>query len=156
MFRFSTCGALQFTALGSDETSLMQGFKPLPELKRRDDKHAVDNLLESAKGMLKNGETEDVVTFAQATLDEILASVLPAIRDASAAEQVQLDAVFALFEGALQALQEGNEEVTHGFARLWGIVRDGEEAYVTHVPICEERFRGLPFKSSFQFVKKIG
>ena len=90
----------------------MQGFKPLPELKRRDDKHAVDNLLESAKGMLKNGETEDVVTFAQATLDEILASVLPAIRDdASAAEQVQLDAVFALFESALHALQEGNEEI---------------------------------------------
>lgn len=212
----------------------MQGFKPLHELKRRDDKHAVANLLESAKGMLKNGETPDVVTFAQATLDEILASVLPAIRDASAAEQVQLDAVFALFERALQALQEGNEEihqlnqderaistqhktcrdvedtkchekvdcdyhlydlwhgfidaesdirslerridghfcavdpnvplgsvghwtangtqmvfrreaeeVTHGFARLWGIVRDGEEAYDTHVPICEERFRGL-------------
>ena len=63
----------------------MQGFKPLHELKRRDDKHAVANLLESAEGMLKNGETEDVVTFAQATLDEILASVLPAIRDASAA-----------------------------------------------------------------------
>ena len=122
MFRFSLWALLGSAEAVGDETSLMQGLKPLQDLKRRHDKHAVSNLLESAKGMLRNGETEDVVAFARATLDEILDSVLPAISDASAVEQRSLDFHFDLFgflprlheesdEGALQLLENWNKEI---------------------------------------------
>jgi len=98
MFRFALLGA---AAAFSDETSLMQGLKPVQDVKKTHDKHAVANLLESAKSMLKNGETADVVTFAQATLDEIVSTVIPAIQDAHDVEQALLEGRFAQFECAI-------------------------------------------------------
>jgi len=109
MFRFS---ALPLAAVAfSDETSLMQGLKQAQDVKQRPHKNAVANLLESAKGMLKNGETADVVAFANATLAEIIGTVIPAIRDASDIEQALLRTHFAAFEAAVDTLEEGVSEV---------------------------------------------
>lgn len=108
MFRFSLLGVV---AAFSDETSLMQGLKPAQDVKKTHDKHAVANLLESAKGMLKNGETADVVTFAQETLDEIMNAVLPLIQDAHDVEQGILTAHFAAFEAAVVQLAQGVGEI---------------------------------------------
>ena len=44
-------------------------------------------LMESAKGMLKNGATPDVVSFAEETLADIAAVVIPAIVDESNIQQ---------------------------------------------------------------------
>jgi len=108
MFRFTLLGV---AAAFSDETSLMQGLKPVQDVKKTHDKHAVANLLESAKGMLKNGETPDVVTFAQSTLDEIMNTVIPAIEDAHDVEQALLRTHFAAFETAVVTLAQGVGEV---------------------------------------------
>jgi len=107
MFRFSLLGAV---AAFSDETSLMQGLKPAQDVKKNH-KGAVANLLESAKGLLKNGETADVVQFASATLDEIRSTVIPAIQDAHNVEQGLLRAHFAAFEEALVRLTQEVSEV---------------------------------------------
>ena len=107
MFRFSLLGAV---AAFSDETSLMQGLKPAQDVKKNH-KGAVANLLESAKGMLKNGETADVVEFAAATLAEIRGTVIPAIQDAHNVEQGLLRAHFAAFEEALVRLTQEVSEV---------------------------------------------
>lgn len=61
--------------------------------------------------MLKNGATPDVVDFAQATLSEITSVVLPAITDASAADQRLVDNTFAMFEDALAVLEEGTAQI---------------------------------------------
>lgn len=58
---------------------------------KADKKAAVASLMESAKGMLKNGATTDVVEFATATLDEIADIVIPAIENASATDQVWIN-----------------------------------------------------------------
>jgi len=109
MFRFV---ALPVVALAvSDETSLMQGLKPVADVKSRHDKNAVTNLLESAKGMLKNGETADVVQFATATLEEITSQVIPAIQDAHNVEQALLNSHFELFANAISALEIGVSEI---------------------------------------------
>jgi hypothetical protein len=109
MFRFV---ALPLVALAvSDETSLMQGLKPVADVKSRHDKNAVTNLLESAKGMLKNGETADVVAFATATLEEITSQVIPAIQDAHNVEQALLTSHFQFFADAVSALEIGVSEV---------------------------------------------
>jgi len=109
MFRFV---ALPLVALAvSDETSLMQGLKPVADVKQRHDKNAVTNLLESAKGMLKNGETADVVAFATATLEEITSQVIPAIQDAHNVEQALLEQHFEFFATAISALEIGVSEI---------------------------------------------
>jgi len=79
-----------------DETSLMQGLKPTKDLQRRDGR-SIANLMETSKNMLKNGETEDVSRFAQATFDEIRDSVIPAIQEARDVDQAMLDTRFAEF-----------------------------------------------------------
>lgn len=92
-----------------DETSHMQGLQP-PALHKRDTK-SVSNLLETAKTMLKNGETPDVVAFEAATLDEIIQNVLPSILDSRNTDQDLLDNYFSRFADALNALAEGNQIV---------------------------------------------
>jgi len=93
----------------TDETSLIQGVKPT--VKASDKPNAVSNLLSTATSLLKNGATPDVVEFAQATLTEITASVLPAIQDSHRVDQTLLDNTFTLFESALQNLEEENNDV---------------------------------------------
>lgn len=61
--------------------------------------------------MLKNGATPDVVDFTRATLDEITGTVIPAIADASEADQRLLDEIYAMFEAALAELEAGNAEI---------------------------------------------
>jgi len=101
------------TAL-SDETSLMQGLK-LQHVAAKDDhdekSKAISNLLQSATSMLKNGATPDVVDFAQATLNEITSTVLPAIENAHDADQQLIDTTFAMFEAALIELENANNRV---------------------------------------------
>lgn len=130
MFRLSTCLLLgSAEALGSDETSLMQGLKPVQDLKqRRHDKSAVSSLLESAKGMLKNGETSEVTAFAQRALDEIRNGVLPAIEDASLQDQALLNAHWGLFQRALDGLEEGLEELR--------ALQEGHETATQHHTQC--------------------
>ena len=89
----------------------MQGLKPAQDVKKTHDKHAVARLLESANGMLKNGETPEVVQFAAATLAEIKSTVIPAIQDASNMEQALLHTHFAVFEAAVAKLSQGLGEV---------------------------------------------
>jgi len=86
-----------------DETSLMQGLKPTKDLQRRDGR-SIANLMETSKNMLKNGETEDVSRFAQATFDEINGPVILAITEAIEVDQALLDARFAEFGRILDDL----------------------------------------------------
>jgi hypothetical protein len=111
MFRLSSCLLLGGASAFTDETSLMQGLKPPVQDKHRQDKAAVANLLESAKGMLKSGETSDVVQFAQATLEEITNGVMPAMLDGHAAEQQLLIDHFAAFAAAEARLDEARSVI---------------------------------------------
>jgi len=76
-------GALLFASVSADQISLMQDVK---KSSKRDGKH-MSALMESAKGMLKNGATPDVVSFAEETLADIAAVVIPAIVDESRVQQ---------------------------------------------------------------------
>jgi len=140
MFRFSLLGV---AAAFSDETSLMQGLKPVQDVKKTHDKHAVANLLESAKSMLKNGETADVVTFAEATLAEITSTVIPAIQDAHRVEQALLREHFAAFETATAALAQGVSEIHElhedRFERTGSHLtcRETEEQKCSHKQYCD-------------------
>lgn len=135
MFRFSTL-LLGVGALANDETSLMQGLKP-QDVKRRHDKNAVANLLESAKGMLTSGVTPDVVEFANATLTEIITNVLPAIRDASTVEQALLLEHFSAFETALDKLEQGVGEIYQLNQDQWEHNRDHIACRTQEAGLCE-------------------
>jgi len=74
-------------------------------------KPAVMNLLESAKNFLKNGATPDVVEFADATLDQISSTVIPAIISESESDQRFIDSLHSRFEDILTALALDNQEV---------------------------------------------
>jgi len=74
-------------------------------------KPAVANLMESAKGFLKNGATADVVEFADATLGEISAIVIPAIINESLSDQRFIDSLHSRFEDIRNALAAGNTEI---------------------------------------------
>lgn len=88
----------------------MQGMKPSQDLHRRDSK-SVANLMETAKTMLKNGETSDVTQFAQATLDEITAVVIPAIADARRVDQEWLDGLYQHFGDLHRNLGDETNEI---------------------------------------------
>jgi len=82
-------GALLFASVSADETvSLMQDAKKTLKTKRN--KKPLNSLLEAAKGMLKNGETMEATEFALETLEQIEATVLPAIVDESRTAQDSL------------------------------------------------------------------
>jgi hypothetical protein len=111
MFRLAAPLLISASAL-NDETSLMQGMKPAQQVSGKVDKSkAISSLLETATSMLKNGETSDVVAFADATLAEIMNDVLPAIQDAHDADQTLIDNTFTMFEAALANLELENGEV---------------------------------------------
>lgn len=84
-------GALLFAAVKADETSLMQDVK---KSSKRDGKH-MSALMESAKDMLKNGATADVVVFAEETLAEIAGVVIPALIDET---RIQQHLVFSKYQ----------------------------------------------------------
>merc|ERR1719197_2128815 len=111
MFRLTAPLLISAAAL-NDETSLMQGLKPTQQVTQKEDKSkAITNLLSTATTMLKNGVTPDVVDFAQATLNEITAVVLPSIINASASDQALVDSTHIMFETALIELSNGNNRV---------------------------------------------
>merc|ERR1719454_2443084 len=109
MFRLAAPLLISAAAL-NDETSLMQGLKP-QQVQKEDKSKAITNLMETAKTMLKNGATPDVVEFATVTLQEITSVVLPSIENASATDQALVDSTFTMFETALQELSDGNNRV---------------------------------------------
>jgi hypothetical protein len=76
-------GALLFASVSADQISLMQDVK---KSSKRDGKH-MSALMESAKCMLKNGATPDVVSFAEETLADIADVVIPAIVHESRIQQ---------------------------------------------------------------------
>jgi len=100
----------------SDETSLMQGVKPQQVSTSHDKSKSVSNLLETAKTMLKNGATTDVLEFAQETLNEIMLKVLPAIESSHKSDQTLIDETFAAFGKAREELEEGNKEIRELYA----------------------------------------
>lgn len=105
MFRFAAAAAI------SDETSLMQSLTHQPVTQKEDTSKAISNVLQSATSMLKNGATPNVVEFAEATMDEFREVVLPAIINASNADQALGDSTYTMFETALQELSDGKSRV---------------------------------------------
>ena len=110
MFRLAA-PLLIFVAARNDETSLMQGLNPQQVIHKENKSKAINNLLQSATQMLKNGATPDVVDFAQATLTEITSIVLPAIINASDTDQILVTTTFSMFETALAEVEAGNNRV---------------------------------------------
>lgn len=100
-------GALFCSAFTVD--ALIQDAKGVKS--KADKKAAVASLMESAKGMLKNGATTDVVEFAEATLDEIASVVIPAIENASATDQIWLDTTWRRHQTAKDELALRNQEI---------------------------------------------
>lgn len=96
-----------------DETSLMQGVKQ-PLAAKEDKSKSVSSLLETAKSMLKNGATPDVVTFAEATLESIFNGddgVMSRIQDAHNADVRLVEQTFLMFGEAFAELQAGNHHI---------------------------------------------
>jgi len=139
MFRLAA--PLLFTASAlNDETSLMQGMKPSQQVSQPADKSkAIANLLSTATSMLKNGETQDVVVFAEATLQEISSAVLPAIQDAHDSDQALIDHTFEMFAVTLANLEADNAEIKalsdaeHHLSVAHGACRSEEEE------ICDDK-----------------
>ena len=125
MFRLSAPLLVSALAL-HDETSLMQGLKPVTQ--RADKTKAITTLLSTATQMLKNGATPDVVDFAQATLTEITSIVLPAITNAHEYDQLMVNETFKWFETTLQDLSDGNDRVK--------AAHDLERSYSGHHKFC--------------------
>ena len=80
---FLRLGALLFASVSADQISLVQDVK---KSSKRDGQH-MSALIESAKGMLKNGATPDVVSIAEETIADSAAVVIPAIVDESKIQQ---------------------------------------------------------------------
>lgn len=97
---FAMASALDLQKPAHTSASLLERKKP-----------AVANLMESAKSFLKNGATPDVVEFADATLDEISAIVIPAIINESLSDQRFIYSLHSRFEDIRNALAAGNQEI---------------------------------------------
>jgi len=67
----------------ADQISLKQDVK---QSSKKYGEHT-SALMESAKGLLKNGATQDVVSFAKETLADIATALIPAIVDESKIQQ---------------------------------------------------------------------
>ena len=74
-------------------------------------KPAVAALMESAKNFLKNGVTNDVVVFAEETLNEVSGVVIPAIQNESITDQRFVNHLYSRFQDILNSLSAGNTEV---------------------------------------------
>merc|ERR1719161_1057113 len=143
MFRFATPLLISAAAL-NDETSLMQGMKPNQQVAAKVDKSkAINSLLATATSMLKNGETADVVEFAEATLAEIESEVLGAIQDAHNADQLLINRTHGLFEIALHDLEQDNNLVAEKhdaereLSRRHKDCRDEEKIICDHKRECD-------------------
>lgn len=126
----------------------MQGMKPSQDLHRRDTK-SVANLMETAKTMLKNGETSDVTQFAQATLDEITTAVIPAIADARRVDQEWLDGLYQNFGDLHAALRDETrliqtlQEERSQASQLHQSCRETEDAFCESKVECDYDLFGL-------------
>lgn len=118
-------GALLLASVSADETvSLMQDAKKTLTTKRN--KKPLNSLLEAAKGMLKNGETMEATEFALETLEQIEATVLPAIVDESRTAQTSLYERWNVFNNLVDVqLLEWNEGIDRWKTEL-------DEASATH------------------------
>lgn len=109
-----TCG--EAVCFGEDESSMVQGIRR-DDIPRRSDetqhshKHSLSALLESTGNMLRNGATPDVLEFTNDVIAEITMTVEPAIENASAADQELVYRMYAMFELALQELEQDNEQI---------------------------------------------
>jgi len=101
--------ATLFATAAADETSLMQNVIKPSLLEKK--KPAVASLMESAKSFLKNGATPDVVEFADATLQEIEAIVIPAIINESLSDQAFIYSLHSRFGDIRATLSADNQEV---------------------------------------------
>lgn len=105
--------SLRLSAMLFAVVSAMDLQKPVHEsaslLERK--KPAVASLMESAKSFLKNGATPDVVEFADATLDEVSAIVIPAIINESLSDQRFINSLYSRFDEIRNALSAGNQEI---------------------------------------------
>lgn len=110
--RRSLCLSTLLLAVSADEncldeeSSLIQEAAPIKTTKR--DSKPLAGLLESARGFLTNGVTNDVVTFAQATLDEIANTIIPTLEDESRADRAWMDNEWDRFEVAIATLMTAN------------------------------------------------
>merc|ERR1719265_2315835 len=99
--------------------------------------------METAKTMLKNGETSDVTTFAQATLDQITATVIPAIADARRVDQEWLDGLYQHFGDLHHELSEETrliqtlEEERARASQLHKGCRDTEDGFCQSKVQCD-------------------
>jgi len=85
--------------------------KPAKVQRKTDKSVAVANLLESAKGFLKNGATPDVVEFSDSTLESINEEVIGMIQHASETDRADIYRQHADFGLILESLRDGNSEV---------------------------------------------
>lgn len=75
--------------------------------------------------MLMNSATPDVVDFTRATLTEITLIALPAIINASDADQILVTTTLSMFESAHAELEFGNNcvKAAHDQERLHGLAQ---------------------------------
>ena len=67
--------------------------------------------MESAAHMLKNGATPEVVTFAEATLDDVTGTVMPAIISESENDQTFIYNLHSCFAVVLGELETDNQRI---------------------------------------------
>lgn len=101
-------------------SSLLQEAKPI-QTSRRDEK-PLAGLLESARGFLVNGATDDVVTFAEKTLELVTEQVIPAIISESVADKKWMDTEWAKFGTEAQNLETTKTNVLDSLAQA--VTRD--------------------------------
>jgi len=93
----------------ADETSLMQGLAKrsvATKLETSSNRQAsTSKLLDTAVNMIKNGVTPDVITFVDATNQDINEEVLIAIQSEHDIDQRYIDGLCQDFENAVQALR---------------------------------------------------
>lgn len=110
--RRSLCLSTLLLAVSADEncldeeSSLIQEAAPIKTTKR--DSKPLAGLLESARGFLTNGVTNDVVTFAEATLAEIADTIIPTLEDESRADAQWMATEWARFNAAIDTLKTAN------------------------------------------------
>lgn len=89
-----------------EESSLIQEAAPVKTTKR--DVKPLAGLLESARGFLVNGATNDVLVFANQTLAAIRDQIIPALVDEAEADQQWLTNEHARFATVITTLQTAN------------------------------------------------
>jgi hypothetical protein len=94
------------TCLEEESSLLQEANKPVKTIRR--DSKPLAGLLESAKGFLKNGVTNDVITFADATLAELRDTIIPTLANESIADQAWINTEHARFQSAIEDLTASN------------------------------------------------